>query len=255
MTNAVQQLDARPETATAHTIESALIGGDLSKLSVSQRLAYYNQVCQSLGLNPLTKPFAYIPLNGKLTLYALRDCTDQLRKIHNVSVTIVERGKFEESVYVVRAHAVLTTGRTDEALGAVQIAGLKGEPLANSLMRAETKAKRRVTLSICGLGWLDETEAETLQHEPRGVPLASVRAETVDTATGEIVEAEPAKPEPPKPGGWDDWFDDLTATADEGIKKLELTWKKSSVEYRRYLTTQMPDRWDDLKKHAAQVPV
>ena len=29
-------------------------------------------------------------------------------------------------------------------------------------MKAETKAKRRVTLSICGLGMLDETEVETV---------------------------------------------------------------------------------------------
>ena len=29
-------------------------------------------------------------------------------------------------------------------------------------MKAETKAKRRVTLSICGLGMLDETEVETI---------------------------------------------------------------------------------------------
>jgi len=35
---------------------------------------------------------------------------------------------------------------------------LQGESLANALMKAETKAKRRVTLSICGLGMLDETE-------------------------------------------------------------------------------------------------
>jgi hypothetical protein len=39
---------------------------------------------------------------------------------------------------------------------------LKGDALANALMKAETKAKRRVTLSIAGLGWLDETELETI---------------------------------------------------------------------------------------------
>ena len=35
--------------------------------------------------------------------------------------------------------------------------------LANAIMKAETKAKRRVTLSICGLGMLDETELETIK--------------------------------------------------------------------------------------------
>ena len=36
----------------------------------------------------------------------------------------------------------------------------------NAKLKAITKAKRRVTLSICGLGFLDETEIETI---PTGV--------------------------------------------------------------------------------------
>jgi hypothetical protein len=39
---------------------------------------------------------------------------------------------------------------------------LKGDALANALMKAETKAKRRVTLSLAGLGWLDETEIASI---------------------------------------------------------------------------------------------
>jgi hypothetical protein len=50
----------------------------------------------------------------------------------------------------------------DAAKGAVSVQGLKGEALANALMKAETKAKRRATLSICGLGFLDETEIEDI---------------------------------------------------------------------------------------------
>lgn len=37
-----------------------------------------------------------------------------------------------------------------------------GDALANALMKAGTKSKRRVTLSIAALGWLDETEVETI---------------------------------------------------------------------------------------------
>ena len=72
-------------------IESALMQGDLSKLSAPQRLEHYRAVCKSLGLNPLTQPFAYIVLNGKLQLYALRNCADQLREIKKVSLQIVSR--------------------------------------------------------------------------------------------------------------------------------------------------------------------
>lgn len=149
----------------AEVLERVIIQGDLSKLSSEQKVEYYKRMCDSLGLNPMTRPFAYIVLNSKLVLYALRDCTDQLRKVHGVSV-IDTRQEELEGVYIVVAVVKDKTGRTDTARGAVTIAGLKGEALANAIMKTETKAKRRATLSICGLGVLDETEIEDI--EPRG---------------------------------------------------------------------------------------
>jgi hypothetical protein len=142
-------------------IEKALIEGDLSKLTPEQRVQYYLRVCDSMGLNPFTRPFDYIVLNGRLTLYAKRDATDQLRKIHNVSVQITGR-EVVGDLYVVTARATMPDGRYDESIGAVAIAGLRGDALANAIMKAETKAKRRATLSICGMGFLDETEVETI---------------------------------------------------------------------------------------------
>jgi len=44
----------------------------------------------------------------------------------------------------------------------VNIENLKGEARSNAMMKAETKAKRRVTLSICGLGMLDESETDSI---------------------------------------------------------------------------------------------
>ncbi len=143
-------------------IESVLIQGDLSKLSANERVEYYRAVCQSVGLNPLTRPFDYITLNGKLTLYAKKDATDQLRDNDKISITKLEKETVND-IYLVTAYASDRNGRTDASMGAVNIAGLKGDALANALMKAETKAKRRVTLSICGMGLLDETEIETIQ--------------------------------------------------------------------------------------------
>src|SRR5262249_43711740 len=142
-------------------IERVVMHGDLRQLNPAQKLSYYRSVCESLGLNPLTQPFAYIELNRKEVLYAKRDATDQLRKVHNISVTVVSR-EVVEDCFVVTARATMPTGRQDESIGAVPIAGLKGESRANAMMKAETKAKRRVTLSICGLGMLDETEVDSL---------------------------------------------------------------------------------------------
>ncbi len=142
-------------------IERALVTGDLSKLTEDQRLSYYKNVCDSLGLNPLTKPFDYLVLNGRMTLYCTKSATEQLRNLHKISLNVTARDKFDD-VYVVTAKAKTVDGREDEATGAVNIANLKGDALANAFMKAETKAKRRVTLSICGLGMLDETEVETI---------------------------------------------------------------------------------------------
>lgn len=202
MTNAITTA-ATPD----EIIEQVVVSGDLAKLTPAQRVNYYNRVCNSMGLNPLTRPFDYITLNGKLTLYAKRDAADQLRKLHGVSVQIASRERIED-VFSVTAHAVMPDGRTDESIGAVSLtypetisvwegsegsrrkvdkphpkAGqpLKSDELANALMKAETKAKRRVTLSIVGLGWLDETEVETIRD---------ARPVAVDTSTGEIITAQ-----------------------------------------------------------------
>ena len=151
-------------------IEQVLVAGDLAKLTGDQRLAYYQRLCETLGLNPLTQPFQYLQLSGKLVLYATKSCTDQLRQLHGVSITSVTSAQVGD-VYVVTAAATDRQGRTDCATGAVSIAGLKSDALANALMKSETKAKRRVTLSLCGLGMLDESEVETIPNAQR-VPAA-----------------------------------------------------------------------------------
>lgn len=147
-------------------IEKALILGDLAKLDADQKIEYYNNVCKSLGLNPLTKPFDFISLNGKLQLYAKKDATDQLRRIYQVSVTDLKHTHNEPlGLYVVTAVGQNGQGRLDAATGAVSVKGMAGEALANAIMKAESKAKRRLTLSLVGLGMLDETEIETVQPE------------------------------------------------------------------------------------------
>ncbi len=150
----------------AAQIEQVLVNGNLAQLSPEQRVSYYNAVCESVGLNPLTRPFEYITLNGKLVLYARRDCADQLRKIHGVSIAIAAR-ELVEGVYVVTARATDRSGRCDEAIGAVPLDKLQGEARANAMMKAETKAKRRVTLSVCGLGMLDENEVDSVPGDIR----------------------------------------------------------------------------------------
>jgi len=143
------------------TVEQALVLGDLSGLDSEQRVNYYLKVCSSLNLNPYTKPFDYIVLNSKLVLYARKDATDQLRSLHKVSITGLEQKQIGD-LFVVTAQARAADGRTDSAMGAVPVKNVFGEQLANAMMKAETKAKRRVTLSLCGLGMTDETEVDSI---------------------------------------------------------------------------------------------
>jgi len=142
-------------------IESLVLQGDISKMNPNQKVDYYNWLCGSLGLNPATQPFQIIKFQGKETLYAKKDATEQLRKIYGVSIIRLEK-QFEDGLFIVTATAKDKTGKEDISTGAVSIEGLKGEAKSNAIMKAETKAKRRVTLSICGLGILDETEIDSL---------------------------------------------------------------------------------------------
>lgn len=162
----------------ADTLEQVLMTGDLKALSPEQRVTYYNRVCESVGLNPLTRPFDYLTLNNRLILYARKDAADQLRNLRGVSITDIKTD-ITDDLIVVTVKAENVGGRTDTDLGVVTLTGLKGDAKANAIMKAITKAKRRVTLSICGLGWLDETEVETIPEARTG---------GVDLETGEVLD-------------------------------------------------------------------
>ena len=142
-----------------------ILQGDLSKLSANDKVRYYNGYCERMGLDPFTKPFDILRLNGKEVLYCTRSGTQQLNKLHKVSHLITSRDtNAEAGVYIVTSKASLPDGRCTESIGAVNIAGLKGEAYANAIMKAETKAKRRATLDLLGLGVLDESEAESIPN-------------------------------------------------------------------------------------------
>lgn len=157
-------------------IERALIAGDLSGLNEMERLSYYTALCKSLELNPLTRPFDYLNLQGRLILYANASCCAQLRAKKKISLKITERALLlDDKVYRVTVEATTPDGQRDEASGVVFIGSVSGENIVSLLMKAETKAKRRVTLSISGLSLPDESEIETIPN-----------AETVTDAAKQI---------------------------------------------------------------------
>jgi hypothetical protein len=145
---------------------SIIIDGDLSRLHPSDKVLYYRGYCERLGLDPFTKPFDLLRLQGREVLYLTRSGAQQLNKMHGVSHQIISRELMAEpGIFQVIARATLPDGRFTESMSAVSIANLKGEQYCNALMKAETKAKRRSTLDLLGLGILSEEEAVSLPGE------------------------------------------------------------------------------------------
>lgn len=162
------------------TLDQGVIEGDFTSWDNLKRITFVKELCQRLGLNELTQPFGFIQVKDrdqKVTtkLYAKKDATEQLRKIYDISIIDMTEEE-RNNQYIVTVKASAPDGRTDVDKGVVSLTTFKGDKLngdmlSNAIMKAVTKAKRRVTLSICGLGVLDESEIETI---PGAYPLKDV---------------------------------------------------------------------------------
>jgi len=249
MAAAMTQTLAKPKSSVPVTIEQALVQGDLSQLDPEQRVNYYLRVCESLGLNPYTKPFDYLLLNGRLVLYARKDATDQLRKLHKVNITAVDHKQIGE-LLVVTVSATTPDGRRDTATGAVAVGGLKGDLLANALMKAETKAKRRCTLSLCGLGMTDESEVDSIPD----VEFPTNAEAYVPTDTREVDDRDLVRA--PTDRYWLRWLDlvvDAQAVA-LSPPRLELPIERAELKRRgTELATAISERQEQLDKDVAAV--
>jgi hypothetical protein len=156
--------DYKPEeeqNRSVTVVEQALMYGDFSGLSEADRLGFMQKLCRDMGIDIRKNPFQWIVLNGKLVPYAKKSCTDQLREVHHISIQVIEQKQIN-GAYVVQVRATNQNGRFDEDLGAAHVEGLTGDAYGNAVKKAITQAKRRVTLSICGLGMLDESEVENI---------------------------------------------------------------------------------------------
>ncbi|MBP22995.1 MAG: hypothetical protein CL547_11710 [Alcanivorax sp.] len=162
-------------------IEQVLTDGNLQALTSEQRCLYVQRLCESIGVNPMVQPFQFIRFQGRTVLYATRGCTDQLRRIHGVSLEIL-KNEVTDGTVTVHVRASMPDSRQpsglrlDEDYGEVVIG--KGTDAINNRLKAVTKAKRRVTLSLCGLSVLDESELHTMPpHEQLETP--AVKADPV----------------------------------------------------------------------------
>lgn len=135
--------------------------GDLSQLTNEQRVAYYLDVCQSLDLNPRTRPFDWIEFYDpttkakKLALYPNKSCAEQLRRQHQISVRVTRREPIGD-LFVCEVEGTTPNGRVGQASKYVSVTDsqgnrLRGQALANAYAKAETGAMRRLAFSMVGM--------------------------------------------------------------------------------------------------------
>lgn len=163
--------------------EQLITSGNLQGLNAEQRIAYYKYVCDRSGLDYTAQPFEYIIFNKRVVLYAKKGCAEQLRRKHGISV-IDTRVEQMNGMFVCTCTVQNDTGRTETDVGAVLVSSAPDI----DIMKAVTKAKRRATLGICGLGSIEEAHPKEYAHSikeamPKSRVLLQPEEEPEDEAT------------------------------------------------------------------------
>ena len=217
--------------------ESLVLRGDLSGLAPEQKKQYYLYRCQQVGLDPAAKPFDLLTLNGKEVLYANANATQQLCNLHKLSTQITHREKVDD-IYLVSVRVTGADGRVSENQGAVSVAGLSGEKLANAILKATTKAVRRAVLAHTGLGMLDETEVETISDARRTVldidpppPLKVEEVKPVDQGQYRVMLPGAAEPYSYSHTA-DGWVDNISMVIEKIVASSKFTPEQKMEKFR-----------------------
>ena len=245
----------------AGALAHILATGDLAKLSNEQRVAYYLDLCTSLGLNPRSRPFDWLMLDNRLVLYPNKSCAEQLRRAHQISVKVLRREMAGE-LFVVEVEGRTPSGRTDQASKYVPVTywdqrsgqrqRLTGDKLANAYHKAETGAKRRLMLSMVGLAGIPDqdemhggrpvivdgagrvlehpTDAETyLARTPAAA--AAIGAPTYESTVARSGARSPLAGQPTQAPT----AEELTSRQETEDRRQEATFRPSDEDVRRWL--------------------
>lgn len=106
----------------------------------------------------------------------------------------------------------------------------------------QTYPKRMLQMRARGLairdGFPDVLKGLSIAEEARDMPPPAI-VETVNQTR-------------PEPEGFQDWLDDLTACAEEGLPRLTAAWSASKPEYCEHLARTDTTAWERLKAIAAE---
>jgi hypothetical protein len=181
-------------------VESQLAYHSIGTMTEEERRRFILSLCASLRIVPIGTelPIDIIQVENDFgapveKLYFRKGAADQLAVNHNVSFSTVQRPSeaIVHGVHVIVAseRASLPTGRGLDEEGVVptpiQQRGMSDEQyvlsVANAMMHAKTKARRRAVLALLGLGFVDESELHSMRVR-RPVPANSPAPANSQTA-------------------------------------------------------------------------
>ena len=149
---------------TSPDMLAILARGNIASLSEEDRTRYILALCDALGLDPRFKPVDLIPgQGGALIPYLNRGATDSLARREGIQRTTVV---FPKVVEIDGVKCVLCVARaTDTKTGRYEerVATAISRDHQNVFMKVETKAIRRATIAVLGVGMLDESELDGIR--------------------------------------------------------------------------------------------
>jgi len=156
-------------------------GGRCDQLNIDQQAEYKIYLCAKIGVSPTLQPIDLIPTKNGLRPYLNKGAAELIRDTRKISIADIEVSE-KNGMFVAVCKVRGLNGRIDCDMGACPLNGTEKSPMApyNSLMKAVTKAKRRATLSMCGLGAIIE-EAHPTEYNgnevEQQVPQSSILLE------------------------------------------------------------------------------
>ena len=150
-------------TPSFQKVELALMRGDLRGLTKGQIAQVVENLAQQMGVDPSLAPIDIIPTReGKLIPYINAKGAAQLRRKHGLEVVSIDLVKERAGLVVLRCTLRRASdGSLDMAFGAATWREDRPGDEAMAWMVAETRAKRRATMSAVGVfleGPSDEVE-------------------------------------------------------------------------------------------------
>lgn len=141
--------------------------GNVAQLTQEEKDFVLSKLCERYGLDPILRPFDLISFQGSAKFYMTASATNQLANLKGLTREIIDLS-IDEAKLLAKCTVVVRDpqGRSETANAFIAVSKflpptkdnpqmrkvmLEGEDLANALMKLETKAKRKATLSFFGV--------------------------------------------------------------------------------------------------------